>query len=314
MLTLYLVVYLGLGPMRELVLAGDRLLEESERATTTGELRAAGQRFGRVLGDSGMRVLLLMATAALGGKGSLAAKGPKLPGFGKAALLSPVRTGVRLEAAGQVGSVVLGAEELVVVLAPTAVAANALGPGGGAPPPKKGRLTGRPTKPSANEKTESGLKAIERENESARLLAENGYDVEQNPPTNWKGKNPDYKLNGEYADCYAPRTDKPHSILSTVAEKVNTGQARRIVLNLDDSQVRLDALKKTTLGGPHCRSKRNHRSKRQENHPLLPMTHSPRMSILQYGTTVCPLSGNPSQTRTSIVHTGQSGRWGVLER
>jgi len=128
-LTLYLVVYLGLGPMRELVRAGDRLLEESARATTTGELRAAGQRFGRVLGDSGMRVLLLMATAALGGKGSMVGKGPKLPGFGKAALLSPVRTGVRLEAAGQVGTVVLGAEELVVVLAPTAVAATAMGPG-----------------------------------------------------------------------------------------------------------------------------------------------------------------------------------------
>jgi len=132
-LTLYLVAYLGLGPMRELVRAGDRLLEESARATTTGELRAAGQRFGRVLGDSGMRVLLLMATAALGGKGSMVGKGPKLPGFGKAALLSPVRTGVRLEAAGQVGSVVLGAEELVVVLAPTAVAANAMGPGGSLP-------------------------------------------------------------------------------------------------------------------------------------------------------------------------------------
>ncbi|WP_309894411.1 hypothetical protein [Archangium sp.] len=250
LLTLYLVVYLGLGPMRELVRAGDRLLEESERARTSEELRAAGQRFGRVLGDSGMRVLLLMATAALGGKGGMVAKGPKLPGFGKAALLSPVRTGVRLEAAGQVGTVVLGAEELVVVLAPTAVAANALGPGGGAPPPKKGRLTGQPTRPGANEKTESGLKAIERENESARLLAENGYDVEQNPPANWKGKKPDYKLNGEYADCYAPRTDNPRSILYTVAEKVNTGQARRIVLNLDDSQVRLDALRKQLLADP----------------------------------------------------------------
>jgi hypothetical protein len=250
LVTLYLVVYLGLGPMRELVRAGDRLLEESERATTAGELRAAGQRFGRVLGDSGMRVLLLMATAALGGKGSMAGKGPKLPGFGKAALLSPLRTGVRLEAAGQVGTVVLGAEELVVVLAPTAVAANALGPGGGAPPPKKGSLTGQPNKPSANEKHPENLRSAQRENESARILAENGYDVEQRPITKPNRKNPDYKINGEYADCYAPSTDKVRSIRDSIAGKVNKGQADRIVLNLEDSPVTVEAMKKQLLENP----------------------------------------------------------------
>ncbi|HLM43101.1 MAG TPA: hypothetical protein VK458_04495, partial [Myxococcaceae bacterium] len=251
-LTLYLVAYLGLGPMRELVRAGDRLLEESERATTTGELRAAGQRFGRVLGDSGMRVLLLMATAALGGKGSMVGKGPKLPGFGKAALLSPVRTGVRLEAAGQVGSVVLGAEELVVVLAPTAVAANALGPGGGAPPPKKGRLTGQPNKPSANDKDPENLRSAQRENESARILAENGYDVEQRPaPINRiNRKKPDYKINGEYADCYAPSTDNARNIRDAIAKKVNEGQADRIVLNLEDSPVTPETIKKLLLENP----------------------------------------------------------------
>jgi len=248
--TLYLVVYLGLGPMRELVRAGDRLLEESERATTTGELRAAGQRFGRVLGDSGMRVLLLMATAALGGKGGMVAKGPKLPGFGKAALLSPVRTGVRLEAAGQVGTVVLGAEELVVVLAPTAVAANAMGPGGGAPPPKKGRLTGQPAKPKPNDKDPENLRATQRENESARILAENGYDVEQSPLPNQYGKKPDYKINGEYADCYAPSNNDPRSILDRIARKVNKKQADRIVLNLEDSQVELGALKEHLRENP----------------------------------------------------------------
>ena len=249
-LTLYLVAYLGLGPMRELVRAGDRLLEESERATTTGELRAAGQRFGRVLGDSGMRVLLLMATAALGGKGSLAGKGPKLPGFGKAALLSPVRTGVRLEAAGQVGTVVLGAEELVVVLAPTAVAATAMGPGGGTPPPKKGRLTGQPAKPKPNDKDPDNLRSIERENESARVLTENGYDVEQNPATKLNRKNPDYKINGEYADCYAPITDNALNVRDTISAKVSRTQADRIVLNLDDTPLTPETMKKQLLENP----------------------------------------------------------------
>jgi hypothetical protein len=133
-LTLYLVVYLGLGPVRAMAQAGWRLLEDSERATTAEELKEAGHRFGRVLGDNGLRVLLLLATAALGGKESFLGKAPGLPGFSRAALTSPTRTGVRLEAAGQVSSVALGVKELTVRLAPTAAASIAMGPGGGAPP------------------------------------------------------------------------------------------------------------------------------------------------------------------------------------
>jgi hypothetical protein len=246
--TVYLVAYLGLGPVWAMVEAGWRLLEDSQRATTAGELKQAGHRFGRVLGDSGMRVFLLLATAALGGKEGFVGKGPGLPGFTRAALASPARTGVSLEAAGQVRSVALGTRELTVVLAPSAVAATAMGPGGGAPP-KKGSLTGQAEQPAPNadKETKRGLK---RENESARTLAENGYDVEQNPPIKSNGKRPDYKLNGEYADCYAPKTDNPRSILDTVAAKVNEGQAHRIILNLEDSQVTLEALKKQLAENP----------------------------------------------------------------
>jgi hypothetical protein len=88
-------------------------------------------------GASGMRVFLLLATAAIGGQTHFVGRGPGLPGFRQAALASAARTWVRLEAAGQVRTVVLGARELVVGLAPTAVASSALGPGGGqssAPP------------------------------------------------------------------------------------------------------------------------------------------------------------------------------------
>jgi hypothetical protein len=129
-LTVYLVAYLGLGPVRAMVEAGWRLLEDSKRATTAEELKEAGHRFGRVLGDNGIRVLLLLATTALGGRESFLGKGPGLPGFARAALASPTRTGVSLEAAGQVRSVALSVRELTVRLAPTAVAATAMGPGG----------------------------------------------------------------------------------------------------------------------------------------------------------------------------------------
>jgi hypothetical protein len=247
-LTVYLVVYLGLGPVRAMADAGWRLLEESKQATTAEELKDAGHRFGRVLGDNGMRVLLLLATAALGGKESFLGKGPGLPGFARAAMTSPMRTGVRLEAAGQVGSVALGVKELTVVLAPTAVAAVAMGPGDGAAP-RKGSLTGRPKQPRPNDDKET-KRGRERENESARILAENGYDVEQNRPRRSNGKEPDYRLNGEYADCYAPSTDNPRSVRDTLAAKVNKKQADRIVLNLEDSRVTLEALEKQLSADP----------------------------------------------------------------
>ncbi|WP_375770698.1 hypothetical protein [Archangium gephyra] len=249
-LTVYLVAYLGLGPVWSMVKAGWVLLEESERARTVEEVKQAGERFGRVLGDNGMRVFLLLAVAAIGGQTSFVGRGPKLPGFNQAALASAARTRVSLASAGQVRTVVLGARGLVVGLAPTAVAASALDSGSEAPPPRKGRLTGQPTKPGPNEKHEDNLKAIERENESARTLADNGYDVEQNPPRNRYNKEPDYKLNGEYADCYAPRTDNLRNVLYTVSKKVNEHQADRIVLNLDDSRLTLDALQKGLLENP----------------------------------------------------------------
>ncbi|PTL83160.1 hypothetical protein [Vitiosangium sp. GDMCC 1.1324] len=247
-LTLYLVAYLGLGPVLSMLEAGWRLLEDSQRATTVEHLKEAGHRFGRVLGDSGMRVLLLLTTAALSGGTGFAGRGPGLPGFGRAALASQARTGVALEAAGQVRSVALGVKQLTVVLAPTAVAATAMGPGGGAAP-QKGSLTGQPKQPRPNDDKETTRGRV-RENESARILAENGYNVEQNPPIKSNLKAPDYKLNGEYADCYAPSTDAPRSILDTVAKKVNKGQANRIVLNLEDSHVTLEALKEELLKNP----------------------------------------------------------------
>jgi hypothetical protein len=248
-LTLYLVAYLGLGPVWAMVEAGWRLLEESERASTSEELRGAGRRFGLVVGDNGMRVLLLLATAALGGKEGFLGKGPGLPGFGQAALASSARTRVALEAAGQVKSVSLGVRQLTVRLAPTAVAAVNMGPGEAAPP-RPGRLTGRPSRPGARDKSAENLRAIERENESARILAENGYDVEQNPATRLNRKKPDYKLDGEYADCYAPSTADPYNIVSSISKKVNEGQATRIILNLDDSQAALAPLRETLMENP----------------------------------------------------------------
>ena len=63
-------------------------------------------------------------------------------------------------------------------------------------------------------------------------------------------KNPDYKIEGEFFDCYSPKTNNPRNIVDTVSGKVGTGQANRVVLNLADSDVPLDALKKQLADSP----------------------------------------------------------------
>jgi uncharacterized protein YukE len=85
-------------------------------------------------------------------------------------------------------------------------------------------------------------RALRRENESADTLAENGYNVEQNPPKKPNGKEPDYRIEGEYFDCYSPDTQKLDNIRNAISDKVSTSQANRIVLNLDDSQRSTDEI------------------------------------------------------------------------
>ena len=73
-----------------------------------------------------------------------------------------------------------------------------------------------------------------RENEAADTLAKNGYDVEQKPKVPGL-KKPDYRIEGEIFDCYAPKQGaKVRHIGDTITDKVNKQQADRIILNLDD--------------------------------------------------------------------------------
>ncbi|ACY13774.1 eCIS core domain-containing protein [Haliangium ochraceum] len=94
------------------------------------------------------------------------------------------------------------------------------------------------------------IRALGRENESAEVLAKNGYDVEQNPTIAGTEKNPDYKIGGEIFDNYAPTSDNPRNIWSNVKLKVDSGQTKRIILNLNDSKVDLAVLKKQFADWP----------------------------------------------------------------
>jgi hypothetical protein len=101
---------------------------------------------------------------------------------------------------------------------------------------------GRPTNISKNDDAET-VRSLGRENESATTLAKAGYDVEQNPATLANGKRPDYRVNGEVFDNYAPTTGNPRSVSTGIKKKINQEQTERIVLNLKDSSVDLQAMR-----------------------------------------------------------------------
>lgn len=100
-------------------------------------------------------------------------------------------------------------------------------------PEATGSLSGKPTQipPLSDEVT---TRSLIRENQSAVTLANKGYDVVQNPEV-LGPKNPDYTINGQVFDNYAPATGNVRNIATTISNKVSSGQASNIVVNLADS-------------------------------------------------------------------------------
>lgn len=122
-------------------------------------------------------------------------------------------------------------------------------------PSGQGELTGRPERIDPNDKDPANIRALTRQNESAVTLKNAGYKVEQGPtitaedlqqnPGLKPTKNPDYRIEGEIFDAYSPSTSNARNIASVIENtKVATGQANRIVLNLDDSKVTMEAMRK----------------------------------------------------------------------
>jgi hypothetical protein len=97
--------------------------------------------------------------------------------------------------------------------------------------------SGNPTRIGPKQDAQTKL-ALQRENESADILAKNGYNVEQQPKVPGV-KNPDYRIEGQIFDNIAPNTSNARNIADRIEEKVTNDQADRIVLNLSDSSVDL---------------------------------------------------------------------------
>jgi filamentous hemagglutinin len=94
------------------------------------------------------------------------------------------------------------------------------------------------------------IRSLTRENESATTLAYNGYKVQQNPPTLPNGKNPDYIINGQVFDNYAPSTGNVRNAAKVIEDKFAAGQADNFVVNLADSSITPAALKDQLMNYP----------------------------------------------------------------
>lgn len=101
---------------------------------------------------------------------------------------------------------------------------------------------GEPTPINRND-DEATQRSIRRENESAGILAENGYDVVQNPSVAGP-KRLDYLINGQVYDHLAPSTGNVRKVWDRVNEKVETGQAPNVVIDLQDSGISEEALRR----------------------------------------------------------------------
>ncbi len=120
-LTAAMVAYLGVVPVWEIGRGFVQLWDDAGKAMSVTELQDIGHRFGKVLGTNGTRVLVLLVTAALGGKSAMASQGPRLPGFSQAALRGQAEAGFQLGTAlnGGMTSIALPAAGVLnVALAP----------------------------------------------------------------------------------------------------------------------------------------------------------------------------------------------------
>lgn len=99
---------------------------------------------------------------------------------------------------------------------------------------------------------------MELENECARKVAAEGYQVLQNPTrqqvaearsntgdTGNTDKNPDFLIEGHVFDCYAPNPTKAvRGVWTEVSRKVGKGQTQRVAINLEDWEGDVAALRK----------------------------------------------------------------------
>jgi hypothetical protein len=131
-----MLIYLGVETFLEVVKASMELKRATDSATTFKELHEASARFAHRVGPQFARVVVLAITVVVshgmtGGAALLASRLSMLPSFSETAALGASEMSFGLAQVGQVSSVAVEEGNLVISLAPTAVAMTTGRPGSG---------------------------------------------------------------------------------------------------------------------------------------------------------------------------------------
>jgi hypothetical protein len=127
-----LLIYLGVDVFLELVDATRELKRSTDRATTPKELERASLHYADRVGPGVARVSVLAVTLVVsqgmaGGAALLASRLTMLPNFPQAAAMGASRVGINLSSVGQVSSVAVLGNTVVISLPSTAIAMVAQG-------------------------------------------------------------------------------------------------------------------------------------------------------------------------------------------
>ncbi|ATB33772.1 AHH domain-containing protein [Melittangium boletus] len=130
------ICYIGVDTFWTLIQGWRRLVETADLATSLSQLRAAGTKYGKVMGKNAARAFALLLTAAIGQTASsFSARLPTLPGATQASAVGAAHVGVRLTQVAQVQAITVTADAVSIALAPDAVATSVQGMRGAASSP-----------------------------------------------------------------------------------------------------------------------------------------------------------------------------------
>ncbi|MDC0710908.1 AHH domain-containing protein [Stigmatella sp. ncwal1] len=129
-----MLLYVGYDTLHNLVTGWAELTEVVKVATTFEDLREAGERFGKIIGQESARALALLLVAAIGSTAQrFAAKVPTLPGSAQVAMQAEGAARILPSALGSVEEIALTAEGVSVTVAATAMTMGGSGSGGTGP-------------------------------------------------------------------------------------------------------------------------------------------------------------------------------------
>ncbi|WPB74770.1 HNH endonuclease [Archangium violaceum] len=127
-LTAWMVAYLGMDTVKSLLDGWRQMRADALRAHSFAQLRAAGERFGVLIGAQTARVLVMLTTMALGSTSHAAMMRPPGPGL---PALAELKAGASLLVLLRARAIALSDAGIIASFAPNALAMMSTGDGGG---------------------------------------------------------------------------------------------------------------------------------------------------------------------------------------